>query len=40
MKVVTRYLGREIYKATLFVFVAFLALFVFFDLINELDDVG
>lgn len=40
MRVVTRYLGREIYKATAFVFVAFLALFVFFDLINELDDVG
>jgi lipopolysaccharide export system permease protein len=40
MRVVTRYLGREIYKATAFAFVAFLALFVFFDLINELDDVG
>ena len=40
MRVVTRYLGREIYKATAFVFIAFLALFVFFDLINELDDVG
>ena len=40
MRVVTRYLGREIYKATAFVFLGFLALFVFFDLINELDDVG
>ncbi len=40
MRTVTRYLAREIYKATAFVFVAFLALFVFFDLINELDDVG
>ena len=40
MKIVTRYLAREIYKATAFVFLAFLALFVFFDLINELDDVG
>jgi lipopolysaccharide export system permease protein len=40
MKIVTRYLGREIYKATAFVFLGFLALFVFFDLINELDDVG
>ena len=40
MRVVTRYLAREIYKATAFVFVAFLALFAFFDLINELDDVG
>ena len=40
MRTVTRYLGREIYRATAFVFLAFLALFVFFDLINELDDVG
>jgi lipopolysaccharide export system permease protein len=35
-----RYLGREIYGATLFVFAAFLALFAFFDLINELGDLG
>jgi len=34
------YLAREIYGATLFVFAAFLALFAFFDLINELTDVG
>jgi len=34
------YLAREIYAATLFVFVAFLALFAFFDLINELTDLG
>jgi len=34
------YLAREIYGATLFVFVAFLALFAFFDLINELTDIG
>jgi len=34
------YLAREIYWATLFVFAAFLALFAFFDLINELTDVG
>ena len=40
MRTVTRYLGREIYKATAFAFVAFLALFAFFDLINELDDLG
>ena len=39
-RTVTRYLAREIYKATAFVFVAFLALFAFFDLINELDDIG
>lgn len=34
------YLGREIYLATAFVLVAFLGLFAFFDLINELRDVG
>jgi lipopolysaccharide export system permease protein len=34
------YLAREIYAATLFVFVSFLALFAFFDLINELSDLG
>lgn len=35
-----RYLAREIYGAILFVIVAFLALFAFFDLINELGDLG
>lgn len=35
-----RYLAREIYLATAFVLVAFLGLFAFFDLINELRDVG
>ncbi len=35
-----RYLAREIYAATLFVFVAFLALFAFFDLIHELGELG
>jgi len=34
------YLAREIYGATLFAFAAFLALFAFFDLINELGDLG
>src|SRR5258705_408928 len=34
------YLAREIYGATLFVFAAFLALFAFFDMINELTDLG
>jgi lipopolysaccharide export system permease protein len=34
------YLAREIYGATLFVFAAFLSLFAFFDLINELTDLG
>jgi lipopolysaccharide export system permease protein len=40
IKTITRYLAREIFKDTAFVFVAFLALFAFFDLINELDDLG
>ncbi len=35
-----RYLAHEIYGATLFVFVAFLSLFAFFDLINELGELG
>ena len=37
---IRRYLAREIYGATLFVFAAFLALFAFFDLIHELGDLG
>ena len=40
MRMMRRYLASEIYAATLFVFVAFLALFAFFDLINELGDLG
>jgi len=40
MITIRRYLAREIYGATLFVFVAFLALFAFFDLIHELGDLG
>ncbi|MFT4172184.1 MAG: LPS export ABC transporter permease LptG [Rhodocyclaceae bacterium] len=40
MKVLSRYLRREIVAATLLVLVAFLALFVFFDFLGELDDVG
>jgi len=40
MRTLRRYLAREIYGATLFVFVAFLALFAFFDLIHELGDLG
>jgi len=35
-----RYFAREVYGATLFVAVAFLALFAFFDLINEMGDLG
>jgi lipopolysaccharide export system permease protein len=34
------YLAREIYAATAFVLAAFLSLFAFFDLINELTDIG
>ena len=40
MDTLRTYLAREIYGATLFVFAAFLALFAFFDLINELTDLG
>jgi len=40
MDTLRTYLAREIYGATLFVFAAFLALFAFFDLINELGDLG
>jgi lipopolysaccharide export system permease protein len=40
MRTIRRYLAREIYGATLFVFMAFLALFAFFDLIHELGDLG
>lgn len=40
MKIVERHLAREIYGDTLLVLVAFLALFAFFDLIHELEDVG
>src|SRR6266850_1539141 len=35
-----RYLGRQIYAATGFVLLGFLALFAFFDLIGELGDLG
>ena len=37
---IERYLAREIYGATSFVLVGFLALFAFFDLIHELNDIG
>jgi lipopolysaccharide export system permease protein len=35
-----RYLARQIFGATAFVLVGFLALFAFFDLIGELNDLG
>lgn len=38
--VLFRHIAREIYGATATVLVAFLGLFAFFDLINELEDVG
>jgi lipopolysaccharide export system permease protein len=40
MRTVTRYLAREIYKWTGLVFVAFLSLFAFTDLLKELDELG
>jgi lipopolysaccharide export system permease protein len=40
MRTLTRYLGREVLAATMLIFVALLMLFAFFDLINELGDVG
>ena len=40
MSVLQRYFGREILRAVLFVLMAFLALFAFFDLVNELPGVG
>lgn len=39
-KTLLRYLGIEILAATALVLAAFLGLFAFFDLINELDDLG
>jgi lipopolysaccharide export system permease protein len=40
MRTLQRYLWREIATATLFVLLALLSLFTFFELINQLDDVG
>ncbi len=40
MKIIRRYIAREIYAATALVLVAFLGLFAFFDLIHELGDIG
>ncbi len=39
-KTIERYLARQIYAATAFVLAGFLALFAFFDLVNELGDLG
>lgn len=40
MTVVGRYLSREITLGVVFVLFGFLGLFAFFDLVNELDDLG
>jgi lipopolysaccharide export system permease protein len=40
MKVLDKYIASEVVGAVLFVLVAFLALFAFFDLMGELPDVG
>ena len=40
LKIYERYMAREIYAATALVLVAFLALFAFFDLIHEFEDLG
>lgn len=40
MKTLERYFAREILRSVLFVLVAFLAIFAFFDLIAELQSVG
>jgi lipopolysaccharide export system permease protein len=40
MRTLERYLGRQVYAAVGFVFLGFLALFAFFDLIRELSDLG
>ena len=40
MRIVGRYLVREIAVGVAFVLLGFLALFAFFDFINELDDIG
>ncbi|MCP5266693.1 MAG: LPS export ABC transporter permease LptG [Burkholderiaceae bacterium] len=40
MSVLSRYMGREIRAAVIFVLAGFLALFAFFDFISEIEDVG
>jgi lipopolysaccharide export system permease protein len=40
MKVLQRYVSSEIFGSVLFVLIAFLALFAFFDLMGELPEVG
>lgn len=40
MRTLTRYIGRDVLFSTLLIFVALVGLFLFFDLINEMRDVG
>ena len=40
MKIYLRYLAREVFAAVLLVLLAFLALFAFFDLLGEVQDIG
>ncbi len=40
MSVLQKYFAREVVRSVVFVLIAFLALFAFFDLINELPNVG
>lgn len=40
MNIIRRHLAREIYASTALVMVAFLGLFAFFDLVNELEAIG
>src|SRR4249920_1449697 len=40
MRTLTRYIGRDVLYATMLLFVALIGLFTFFDLINEMRDVG
>jgi len=40
MNTLRGYFAREIYRASAFAMIAFLALFAFFDMVNELDELG
>lgn len=40
MSTLRSYFAREIYRASAFAMIAFLALFAFFDMVNELDELG
>jgi lipopolysaccharide export system permease protein len=40
MRTLTRYIGRDVFLSTMLIFGALLGLFTFFDLINEMRDVG